>query len=139
MPDLSLTTIDRLEDHELSQDHQQWLRLLAHKKPDMSILSFGSLAGEMTPAHLSTLTSEYGERMFSSFTIIEDSRRGNGDLTAGSYDGMSGMTVRALDTSQEVTEWQVEHASADLVLLTEVIDPHYLCSIFANTAGFPGL
>jgi acyl transferase domain-containing protein len=127
MPDLSLTTIDRLGDLELSQDCQQWLRLLGHKKPDMDILSFGSLVGETTTTHLSALTSEFGERMFSSFTIIEDSRSGNGDRTASSYGDMPGMTVRALDTDQEVTEWQVDHASADLIFLSEVSFTRRFC------------
>lgn len=127
MPDLSLITIDRLEDINLTQDYQQWLRLLAHKKPDMSILSLGSLAGETTPAHLSALTSRFGERMFSSLTIIEDPREGDGAMATGSYSDTPGVTVRTLDTDREVTEWQVEHASADLILLSEVSRPRYLC------------
>lgn len=132
MPDLSLTTIDRLGDSQHSQDYQQWVRLLVHKKPDMNILSLGSLVGKATPAHLSTLTSEYGERMFASLAIIEDSCRGNSDLIASSYSDMPGVTVRALDTNQEVTEWQVEHASADLIFLSEVSRPRRLSLLFTN-------
>jgi acyl transferase domain-containing protein len=123
MPDLSLTTIDRLEDYELSQDHQQWLRLLAHKKPDMSILSFGSFAEETTPAHLSALTSEFGERMYSSLTIIDNTCEDRGDLVTSSYSDVPGVTVVAVDTEQEVAEWQMDHTSADLIFLTEVSRP----------------
>jgi acyl transferase domain-containing protein len=136
MPDLSLTTVDRLGDYELSQDYQQWLRLLAHKKPDMNILSFGSAVGETTPAHLSALTSEYGERMFSSLTIFEDSYT---DQTNGSYHDAPGVTVKAFDTDQEATEWQVEHASADLIFLSEVSRPRYVCLPFANRCEYSEL
>lgn len=119
MPDLSLTTIDRLGDYGLTQNCQQWLRLLGHKKPNMNILSLGSLAGEITASHLSALTSEFGERMFSSFTIIEFLRKDD-NFTPGSYSDIPTVTVRALDTDKEVTEWQVEHLSADLIFLSEV-------------------
>lgn len=104
MPDLSLTTLDRLVDSPVSQDCQQWLRLLCHKKPDMNILSLGSLAGEKTLAHVDGLTSEFGGRMFSSFTILEDARIGNIDPTTANYKDVPGVTVRALDTDQGVTE-----------------------------------
>jgi acyl transferase domain-containing protein len=120
MPDLSLTTIDRLGDDRVSQDPQQWLRLLGHKKPDMNILSLGSLAQETTPAHLDALTSEFGERMFSSFTIIEDTRTANDERTTTNYRDVPGVVVRALDTNQDVVDWQMEHASADLIILSEV-------------------
>jgi acyl transferase domain-containing protein len=139
MPDLSLTTIDRLGNYELSQDYEQWLRLLSHKKPDMNILSFGSLAGETTSTHLSALTSEFGERMFSSLTIIEDYRRENSDKTTGSYGDVPGVTVRALDAKQNVTEWQLEHASADLIFLCQVSGQRYICLLFTNTCEYSGL
>ena len=75
--------------------------------------------------------------MFSSLTIIEDPGKGNGDLTTSARsDSMPGVTVRTLDTDQEIAEWQLEHASADLIFLFEVSLSHCLCLLSANPSEF---
>ena len=98
---------------------RRFFQLLSHSNPHLKILEIGVGTGATTANFLESLTSEYGERMFNSYTVTDTSENVL-KTTEHKFKNAQGMEFLPLDINQDPVEQGFVPGSYDLVITTNV-------------------
>lgn len=114
-------------------DCRTFFQLLGHAKPSLRVLEIGAGTGGTTAGVLRDLTSEYGERMYSSYSYT--------DVSAGffvsakeRFKDFPNIQYAVLDISKDPVEQGFEAESYDLILASNV--SFWSCLRAVNTNHF---
>ena len=112
--------LTELYNYTSSWNCAEFSELLAHARPDMSILEIGAGTGGTTAAALEQLVSPSGHRQYSSYTYTDISA---GFFTSAKqrFNQYEKLIFKKLDISRDPVEQDYEEASYDLILATNVL------------------
>jgi len=101
-------------------DYGEFFKLASHYKPNMKILEIGAGTGGTTSTILPFLTSDYGERMFSSYTYTDIS---SGFFPAAKerFKDVEGLKYAILDITKDPAEQGFDLESFDLIVACNVL------------------
>ncbi|RMZ80055.1 hypothetical protein DV738_g3093, partial [Chaetothyriales sp. CBS 135597] len=109
-----------LYDFMQNSEYGQLMQLLAHRKPNLRILEIGAGTGGTTATVLPALRSEYGERMFFSYTYT--------DISAGFFPAArqrfqkyQGIEYTVLDISKDPGSQGFAQGAYDLIIACNVL------------------
>jgi hypothetical protein len=97
-----------------------WLRILCHKRPHMRVLAIGSRTLLHTPGDVAALTSEFGQKMFDSYTVVIDGPPADVDRATSDYIDVKGVVIKPAATMQESNDVVSDLQSMDLIIVSEV-------------------
>lgn len=101
------------------QNCRKFLQLLSHSKPHIRILEIGAGTEATIESVLDNLTSEYGERMFCSYTYT-NSNTNVLNTAKEKYQNHQGLEFLPLDIRQSPAKQGIMPGSFDLVIATNV-------------------
>ncbi|CAJ2503553.1 Uu.00g109470.m01.CDS01 [Anthostomella pinea] len=104
-----------------SWNYQPFLHLLSHHTPHLRILEIGAGAGSTTEKVLEGLYSQFGERMFYSYTYTDTSENLLNSAKER-FKHVKGIEFRLLDVSEDPVAQGVSSGSFDLVIASNA--PH---------------
>ncbi|KAK8011011.1 hypothetical protein PG990_009976 [Apiospora arundinis] len=113
--------LTKLYDFADGWDYTHFLQLLSHSKPHLRILEIGAGTGATTAVILKDLVSEFGERMFYSYTYTDISTGFFAAAKERFRDFSADMEFLPLDISRDPSEQGFELGSFDLIIATNVI------------------
>ena len=95
------------------------LKLLAHKNPKLRILELGNGADETTQLVTNTLKSQYGERLYLTYTYATASLEGAFNVKA-TFKGIRHFDVTFLDVERPLKSQSLQPGAYDLIITTDV-------------------
>lgn len=102
------------------QDVTDLFRLLGNARPQLKVLEIGAGTGGLTSKVLSSLRSEYGERLYLSYTFTDVSS-GFFVKAQDRFKDYSGVEYRVLDISRDPVQQGFGEAEYDLVVASNVL------------------
>lgn len=101
-------------------DYADFLRLLAHSKPNMNILEIGAGTGGITATILPILRTPNGERTYGSYTYTDISA-GFFQAAKERFSDYDGITYRVLDVTSDPLAQGFPSESYDLIIASNVL------------------
>lgn len=101
-------------------DYSDFFQLLGHNKPTLRVLEIGAGTGGTTGTILSGLQSQYGERLYSSYTYTDISP-GFFSAAQQRFRDNEGIEYKVLDISKDPVAQGFEAGSYDLILAANVL------------------